>query len=343
MRICVLQPSYEGSSSDYQHYDPPRDLSHLAPGDVVHHEFLRKISTFGQIRALDREGFDIYVNLCEGYRDSDVPSIDVIWALEHLGMPFTGPTSVLYDPPKDRMKLVAQSVEVAVPPWAVVDDVEEVAAAVGHLRFPLFVKPVDYGDSMGIDEHALVSDAAELRQQVAAVVRDYGKALIEEYIDGREFTVLVCGTPEPAAPPLALTPLEFRFPRGTSFKTYDLKVRQFHPECNVPCRNATLAARLRDAASRVFEGFAGDGYARMDFRVPVDGRVVFLETNFTCSVFYPDGYQGSADYILQYDGLGQAGFLRHIIAEGLARHARRTQPRTADRDADQTDGAGLVA
>src|SRR5262249_45285310 len=43
-------------------------------------------------------------------------------------------------------------------------------------------------------------------------------------------------------------------------------------------------------------------------------------------VFYPDGYQGSADYILAYDGLGQAGFLRQIIAEGLARHARKQAP-----------------
>jgi D-alanine-D-alanine ligase len=48
--------------------------------------------------------------------------------------------------------------------------------------------------------------------------------------------------------------------------------------------------------------------------------------NFACSVFYPHGFQGSADYILAYDGLGQAGFLQKIIAEGLARHARKQVP-----------------
>src|ERR1700709_2262305 len=52
-------------------------------------------------------------------------------------------------------------------------------------------------------------------------------------------------------------------------------------------------------------------------------NLYFLEINFTCSVFYGDGYEGSADYILKHDGIGQAGFLRHIIAEGIARHQRK--------------------
>ena len=109
MNICVLQPSYEGSTFDYQHYDPPRDLSPLLPAHTVCHAFLKKIATFRQLRDLKKQGFDIYVNLCEGYLDSDIPSIDVIMALEHLNMPYTGPTLTLYDPPKNLMKLVAHA------------------------------------------------------------------------------------------------------------------------------------------------------------------------------------------------------------------------------------------
>src|SRR4030095_6127343 len=55
-------------------------------------------------------------------------------------------------------------------------------------------------------------------------------------------------------------------------------------------------------------------------------EIYFLEINFTCSVFYKDGYEGSADFILKYDGIGQAGFLRHIIGEGIARHKRHKKP-----------------
>ncbi|MBK7440285.1 MAG: hypothetical protein IPI65_01785 [Bacteroidetes bacterium] len=38
------------------------------------------------------------------------------------------------------------------------------------------------------------------------------------------------------------------------------------------------------------------------------GELFFLEINFTCSVFYKDGYEGSADYVLREDGLGQKDF-----------------------------------
>jgi D-alanine-D-alanine ligase len=323
MRICVLQPSYEGSSCDYQRYDPPRNLAHLLPEATFHHAFLRKVSTYAQIKELARQGFDIFVNLCEGYRDSDVPSVDVIFALEQLKLPFTGPTSALYDPPKDLMKLVALSSGVNVPAWVLARTAADLPAAAATLRFPLFVKPSAYGDSMGVDERSLAPTVADLERQAAAKMPEFGSLLVEEYVDGREFTVLVHGSPDPARPPVALTPSEFLFPPGARFKTYDLKVTQFHPECNAPCTDAALADRLKTAAVQVFTGFSGEGYARMDFRVGADGTVYFLEANFTCSVFYPEGYQGSADYILDFDGLGQAGFLRAIIAEGLARHARR--------------------
>nr|AUN35594.1 hypothetical protein [uncultured bacterium] len=49
----------------------------------------------------------------------------------------------------------------------------------------------------------------------------------------------------------------------------------------------------------------------------------FLEINFTCSVFYTNGYEGSADYILKVDGIGQSGFLKKIVDEGIARHQRK--------------------
>jgi len=340
MKICVLQPSYAGSTCDYQHYDPRRDLSPLLPQHTFHHEFLHKASVFRQLRDLKKQGYDIYVNLCEGYLDSDVPGSDVIMALEQLNLPYTGPTLALYDPPKDLMKLVAHAQGVTVPAYVLAETTRDITAAARQLPFPLFVKPNTAGDSLGIDHASYVGDAEALRQKAATLIDAYGAALIEEYIDGREFTVLVCADPDPTRPPRTLVPLEFRFPAGERFKTYDLKVRQFHPECNVPCTDGRLAQHLQEAATQIFRGFAGVGYARLDFRLSPANQLYFLEVNFACSVLYPDGYQGSADYILAYDGLGQAGFLRQIMAEGLARHSRKQKPYTVRRAAC---GYGLFA
>jgi len=323
MKVCVLQPDYGSSEVDYRSYDPPRDLSRLLPGDQVDHVFLNKLTTYKQIKALRRKDYDIFVNLCEAYLEWDIPSLDVVYSLELLDLPHTGPSSLLYDPPKLLMKYVAYTAGVPVPGYAVVGRTDDLESATRHLSFPLFVKPANAGDSLGVNERSLVHSPEELRERVDAVIEEYDAALVEKFISGREFTVLVAADPDPGKPPLAFLPVEFVFPKGEEFKTYDLKVHQWHPECNVPCSDPDLDARLRDASRRIFKGFDGMGYARLDFRVDGAGKIYFLEINFACSIFYPEGFEGSADYILKLDGIGQEGFLRHILEEGMARHGRK--------------------
>ena len=125
MKICVLQPDYSASSVDYRNYDPARDLSALLPGHTVDHVALKKLTTYAQLKRLSTQGYDIFVNLCEGYLDWDVPSIDVIESLERLQLPYTGPTATLYDPSKSLMKYVAYTVGVRTPAHVLVADVRE--------------------------------------------------------------------------------------------------------------------------------------------------------------------------------------------------------------------------
>ncbi|MEP6619366.1 MAG: SET domain-containing protein-lysine N-methyltransferase [bacterium] len=326
MKICVLQPDYATSAVDYQHYDPRRDLSELLAGHTVHHVALNKLTTYRQLKTLSTQGYDIFVNLCEGYLDWDVPSIDVIDAMERLSLPYTGPTPTLYDPSKMLMKYVAYTAGVTTPAHVVLDGMTDPSHATSALRYPLFAKPSHAGDSLGIDEQSLVTAAHELEHKTSAIIEAFGEALVEEYIDGREFTVLVVAGVNDGDRAIALTPVEFIFPDGPRFKTYALKTSELHPEANVPVHDTDLAARLKEAAVRVFHAFGGVGYARMDFRMNAAGDLYFLEVNFTCSVFYGDGYEGSADYILKNDSMGRLGFAERIIAEGMARHRRRTKP-----------------
>lgn len=325
MKICVLQPDYSTTGVDYKNYDPPRDLSVLLPGHKVHTVFLNKLTTYSQLRELSKSGYDIFVNLCEGYLEWEVPSIDVIYTLELLSLPFTGPTTQLYDPPKELMKYLAFCEGVKTPGYVLVHGPEDLDEVNKQLKYPLFVKPAKAGDSLGVDEHSLVQNPEELQRQCAGILDEYGPLLVEEYIDGREFTVLVAANPD-GQNCTVFRPLEYVFPEGRTYKTYALKTSELHPDCNVPCTDPELDRQLRSATEKIFRGFNGQGYARLDFRVNAAGEVYFLEINFTCSVFYKDGYEGSADFILKYDGIGQAGFLQHMIAEGIARHRRRQKP-----------------
>ncbi len=321
MKVCVLQPDYSTTAVDYQYYDPARNLSALLPEAEVHHVSLNKLTTYKQLKALQDKGYDIFVNLCEGYLEWEVPSIDVIYTLELLGLPYTGPTTLLYDPPKELMKYVAYCEGVATPSYILIDKETDLEAACAQLQFPLFIKPAKAGDSLGVDEHSLVHNKEELAQKVKATLIDYPQLLAEEYISGREFTVLIAGNAD-GKTATTFKPVEYIFPAGFAFKTYALKTSELHPDANIPCNNPVIEKQLREAAAKIFKGFNGAGYARLDFRLNEQGQLFFLEINFTCSVFYSDGYEGSADFILKYDGIGQSGFLRHMIAEGIARFQR---------------------
>lgn len=321
LKVCVLQPDYSTSGVDYQYYDPPRNLSHLLPEAIVDHVCLNKLTTYKQLKALQHKGYDVFVNLCEGYLEWEVPSIDVIYTLELLNLPFTGPTSKLYDPPKPLMKYVAYCAGVATPNYILVHTLEDIEQTM-HLQYPLFVKPAKAGDSLGVDDASLVQSKEALLQKVQDLLQEYDELLVEEYIDGKEFTVLVAANADGKTCSV-FKPVEYVFPEGRTFKTYALKTSELHPDCNQPCSDAATEVQLREAAAAIFKGFNGVGYARLDFRQKRDGSLYFLEINFTCSVFYTDGYEGSADFILQFDGIGQQGFLQHIIAEGMARHQRK--------------------
>ena len=325
MKVCVLQPDYSTTGVDYKNYDPPRDLTLLLPEAEVHTVFLNKLTTYKQLKELSKQDFDIFVNLCEGYLEWEVPSIDVIYSLEILNLPFTGPTTKLYDPPKELMKYLAYCEGVKIPGYVIIAELKEVDEAIKHLAFPLFVKPAKAGDSLGVDEHSLVHNKIELQQKCISILDEYGPLLVEEYIAGREFTVLVAANVDVHSCTV-FRPVEYLFPAGREFKTYALKTSELHPDCNVPCNDPDLDIQLRLASEKIFKGFNAVGYARLDFRVNDKNEIYFLEINFTCSVFYKDGYEGSADFILKYDGIGQAGFLRHMILEGIARHQRSKKP-----------------
>lgn len=323
MKICVLQPDYSTSAVDYQYYDPARNLSHLLPDVEFDHVLLNKLTTYKQLLELSKNGYDCFVNLCEGYLEWEVPSIDVIYTLELLNLPFTGPTTLLYDPPKELMKYVAYTEGVATANYALIDSLHNLQQQVQHLSFPLFVKPAKAGDSLGIDDSSKVGSIEELQEKAELLLKEYPQLLVEEFIAGREFTVLVAADAKDEKVCKVFQPIEFIFPQGKSFKTYSLKTSELHPESNIPVTDPFIKQQLTEAAQRIFRSFGGVGYARMDFRMDAKGTIYFLEVNFTCSVFYTDGYEGSADYIIKADGIGQAGFLQHIIDEGIARHKRR--------------------
>jgi D-alanine-D-alanine ligase len=158
------------------------------------------------------------------------------------------------------------------------------------LHLPCIVKPSAQDASHGLCEDSVVTNRASLEAQVARVCAAFGgKALVEEFVGGREFNVVVMGTADPFALPIA--EIEYSLPAGLPrILTFAAK---WEPE-SVYCRGTTpvcpadIHADLeRDLCARAVSAFrllGCRGYARIDIRLDEEGGPYVLEANPNCDL-----------------------------------------------------------
>ena len=323
MRICVLDDVY-----DCPAWEAPPDDWRVDPTPFLKdHDWtvvgLTKETAVAKLTELSREGFDVFFNLCAGAWDEESPGIEVVQALERLNVPFTGATSEYYEPSRKAMKQVCSAWGIGFPDYVTARNEEDIDRAARTLRFPLIVKHPSSYSSIDLWKTSRVETTFALRFRARPMIRKYGGALIEEFIEGREFTVLVAENPDNPAEPVTYVPVEFTFPPGESFKHSDLKWKDYHSMKEVPINDAELGERLRTAAADFFLGIRGAGFGRCDLRMDRHGEIFMLEINPNCGIYYAPSDPGSADLALLHDPAGHQGFTDLLIRAALARHARK--------------------
>lgn len=326
MRICVLTSSTEHSAAPFAPYDPPCSPAPYAPEHSWHHAAIGKATAVPQLQALVAQGFDCFVNLCDGAWDEDRAGLEVVQTLEKLGQAYTGAGPESYEPSREAMKSACFYAGVAVPGWVAIRGGEletGVDKALQTLRFPMIVKhPSSYG-SVGLTRASRCTTSAELHSQVVRIAEAYGAALVEEFIEGREFTVLVAEPERDGLAPRTWPAIEFNFPPGETFKHFDLKWIDWQGMDTALVSDAALDLGLRQAAAALFAGLGCSGYGRCDLRMDQDGRLFMLEINPNCGIFYPQDSFGSADFALAAAPGGHGAFLAHIVEAALRRQARQ--------------------
>lgn len=237
----------------------------------------------GDVNAYDllrRSSLDIVFNMSEGLRgesrESHMPAI-----CEMLGIPYTGSKvlslAVCLDKPV--AKKILSFHDVPTPRFKVVKPGAH-ADATG-LSFPLFVKPAHEGSSMGVTPSSLVYNQEQLEQQVLLITRFYRQpALIEEFIDGREFTVGIVGNgPYHLFPVMEIT-FDHCPQSHKNIYSRQYKEQWDHPSY-YPCpANITAEEEriLKETAIRAFEALGCLDMGRVDFRMK-DGVAYVLEIN----------------------------------------------------------------
>ncbi len=338
MKICVLQSSYLLSDSPLKEDDFLLDIRpHLLEHEVEIAD-IHKATAVRQVRELVQQGFDLFINLCDGAWDEDRAGIEVVQALERYNVPFTGATSDFYEPTREDMKRVCHNYGIGTPRHYFAMAEADIEEAVQSLRFPMIVKHPNSYSSIGMTRSSRVETPTALRIETTRMIEQFGEALIEEFIDGREFTVLVVENAADTQNPVVFQAMEFLFPQGETFKHYDLKWIEYQDMSCRPCEDAELNERLRAMSQQMFLGLNGAGYGRCDIRMNADGELFMLEINPNCGIFYSPEEAGSADFILLNHPNGYAYFLSLIQKAAFQRQQSKLKNWRLRLDARSTYG-----
>jgi D-alanine-D-alanine ligase len=136
---------------------------------------------------------DIVFNIAEGFngvsREAQIPAI-----LDLLKIPYTGsePLTLGICLDKARAKEILSYYNIPTPHFHLITSVSELTSA--SIRFPSIVKPQHEGSSKGIFNSSIVNNRDDLIKQVSYIIETYSEgAIVEEFLNGREFTVAILG------------------------------------------------------------------------------------------------------------------------------------------------------
>jgi D-alanine-D-alanine ligase len=212
-----------------------------------------------------RERPDIVFNMAEGVwgdsRESHIPSI-----LEMLRIPYTGsnPLTLAMCLNKARAKEILSYYGIPTARFIVARtsslEIEK------YLSFPMIVKPLLEGSSKGIKNDSIVRDVPSLRKKVASVLEEYSQpALVEEYLEGREFTVALIGNGSSLK---ALPIVEINYsalPEGVN-PIYSYEAKWIFDTPDAPLDIFTCPAELTERLKTAIEAVSKDAFGALDVR-----------------------------------------------------------------------------
>lgn len=219
---------------------------------------------------------------------------------EILGVPYVGCgvlTSAL-GMDKELCKLLASFYGVKIAPYIKLEkddnyDLPYLQAAVGGLGYPVFVKPVSLGSSVGV---ARVDAPEDLKPAIDKAFKYQGSILIEKGVDkarevfcavvgsGKNIHTSLCGELKAVNSAFFDYKAKYEDPHGC-----DMKIPADIPQ--------ETQDEMRKASALVFKVLRGCGLARMDFLLGSDGKFYFSEINtlpgMSATSLFPQLWQAS--------------------------------------------------
>lgn len=242
--------------------------------------------------------------------------------LEFLGIPHsrTSAFHIALGINKVRIKHILAYHGITIPRFQVFSNDKEQLRA--DLKFPLFIKGVATENSIGIDEHSLVTNRQQLKAKVRQINTELKQpALVEEFIGGREFAVAIL--PGKVNRTMPILEIEYdALPPNHRYLDYNAKwvVHSDRYQKTTPVHPENLTDEeinhINETAMRCFTILGLDSYARVDMRYN-DHTLYILEVNQNPSI----GENGSGfvrtalDFGLDYTAMINALLQNAILGD----------------------------
>ena len=184
------------------------------------------------------------------------------------------------------------------------------------ITFPLFLKPLDAANGNGIDDLSYVTNFTDYESKVASLYDTFNQPiLVEEYLDGREFTVAVIKTRNEK---LIASAVEVIPPTSThGLRILGAQTKKDDSEKLIEIVDDEVNNRVTTLAIDAFNTLGVRDFGRIDIKTDNHGECFFMEANLVPGMTYGSSYFPEACNIAHefaYDKV-----IELLLAGGLAR------------------------
>lgn len=187
------------------------------------------------------------------------------------------------------------------------------------INYPVFIKPVDRGGGLGINDSSVAHTYPQLKAKVLSIANQHqADSLVEQYLPGREFSVALLK--DPLTNQFLAMPIELIAPKnknGVRMLSSVVKLADLERVREVT--DVDLRLKITTLAQNVFSALGASDYGRIDIRLDSTGTPQFLEANLIPSLI--DNYGSFPKACALNQSIGYEKMILHIVNLAMLRKA----------------------
>ncbi len=287
---CSIKPENisEKDKEKYAEFDSRETINDLADAIKANGhslEFIEVRDNIRQVLETKKNNIDLVFNVAEGLEGEDREAI-VPKICEELNIPFTaaGSRTLIITLNKAKTKEILEKNNIPTPKFQIFENEDD--ELFEGMNFPLLVKPLLEGSSKGLFNENLVDDTESLKKIINKIIKNYNQAaIVEEFLNGREFTVSVIGYKEPIVLPIVEVKFDHLPENIRPMDSYEAKWIYDNPKSGIdplvcPAEiDEELENKVKETTLKAFKALDCKDWARIDIRLDKNNAPNVLEVN----------------------------------------------------------------